>query len=303
MKKRPKKEKGKKTKPYVMRKGDRLNEDFYLGFDDSFLFNKADTLAFVVEEFEWFKAGVEGKGGDIDVPQKFLESLRAEIHMTEFQQAETLFALLLAFFQPLPHWLYLTTYQTGEIRKSIEKFLSGDIPGITGGKLQEPREFINFAVYAGFQSTELEKNQNWNTNLDKVIWLLQRIGSKYLEAGEYNAYKHGLRVVTGETRLAVYPDNRPDLAQLIAHSEDSLSFLELRDTGEGGNTVYLTTKHFNHYESYNHIFAMHRLLKTIRATRLARIKKEPKAELSTFFELDEDKLLSFSKREQWSFTV
>ena len=109
--------------------------------------------------------------------------------------------------------------------------------------------------------------------------------------------------MTGESRLAIHPDDKPELSTILAYSPDSLSFIETKDSGEGGLTVYETTKHFSHIESYNHIFVMHGLLKTTKSSRLAILKEKKGAEIHTFFELDREKLISQSTITKWSFTI
>lgn len=210
---------------------------------------------------------------------------------------------MMAVFKPLPHWLYLSTYPTREIKENVRAFLKDDIRVLTDGKLESPHQFIQYTVYSGLVASVPEKKNKWNENLENILWVLRRIYKKYLDAGEYNAYKHGLRVMTGESRLVVYPDDQPEFATIIGHSPDSLSFLETKDIGEGGLTVHETTKHFSYIESYNHIHVMHLLMKTIKSSRLAILKKEKGSEIQTFFELDKEKLISQSTITKWSLTI
>ncbi len=75
------------------------------------------------------------------------------------------------------------------------------------------------------------------------------MGEKYLKAsefnkGEYNAYKHGLRVLTGHSSFQV-ASNPQDPFFVLGDSKDSLSFLELENDTAEGKTVVEVTKHFN----------------------------------------------------------
>ncbi len=112
----------------IIRNPKQLNLRFYEGFDHKFLYRKAQTIMYLVNEQERFKEQVkqaEEANEDItsnylhsqDIDDKFFEGLRAEVYFTEMHQFESFFALLIAVFQKLPHWLYLTTYKTGEIKK------------------------------------------------------------------------------------------------------------------------------------------------------------------------------------------
>lgn len=281
-----------------------LNYDFYTRFDEGFILRKVETLLFVAQEFDSFKKLVQEKGGEFEWDaKKYPEGLRAEVHFSEMHQAESLFALILAIFQPLPHWLYLTSYTTKEIKAAITDFLNYDVAKLTNGKLRTPEAFVSHGVYMGFRANDPEKAAMWSKNLSNIAWLLKNIYQKFLESEEYNAYKHGLRVMTGETGLAIHPDDRPDLATTLAYSEDSITYLEVKKVNNGMKEVYQTVKHFSHTESYNNIRIMHSLLKTIKSTRLAKLTDKPGAEIQTFFELDRDVVMSHSAGTKWSISV
>lgn len=75
------------NKKYIIRDSQGLNIQFYQHYDDSFLFRKADTLMFIVENYQDLNKLVEQKGGSIDeTEKKYLEGLRAEIHFTEMHR-------------------------------------------------------------------------------------------------------------------------------------------------------------------------------------------------------------------------
>jgi hypothetical protein len=285
--------------------GQELNIRFYRSLDENFLLNKVATLYLVANEFTTFKPFAESSGFDFEQNEKsFLDAIRAEIHFTESHQAESLFALLLAILQPLPHWAYLTRYETKEIRKAVEGFVQEDIKSLTSGRLDNVREFIELAVYTGVRSADPEKLQKWETNLDNIGWILKRIGEKFLDAtAEYNSYKHGLRIHAGGSALSVYPDGHPEQATTLIASPDSLTFLELKDRGEGGLTIHETTKHFSVKESYAHLVFMARLIKAIKSTRLGTLTKAERVELPTFFELDRGEISKLAVVGRWSFTV
>jgi hypothetical protein len=293
-----------KKKKYIIRDVNGLNLHFYKRYDEHFLMNKAKTLMFIIEEKDSFMSFVkEIDGMNEDLNDKYFEALRAEIHFTELHQFEGLFALMMAIFQELPHWLYLTTYTTSDIKNKIKLFIDGDIKTLTNGAMKDLQIFTSRSIYADFVSSKESHKEKWNENLDNIHWVVKKIAKKYLQSTEYNAYKHGLRVMTGRSAFVLHPDNQPEKAVCLSHSEDSLSFLELKDEGEGGLTVREVTKHFSPDESFNHLFIMHSLLQTIKTTRLARIKQESGAHINTLFELDKEKLMELGKSTSWRFTV
>lgn len=291
---------------------------FYDGFDHKYLYRKAQTLMFLVNERERFTKLVkqidETSEEDTnmylpsqDIDDKYFEGLRAEVYFIEMHQFEAFFALLLAAFQKLPHWLYLTTYGTTEIKTAIQDYVDGNISAVTSGAVNTVEDFVIYAVYAGFSPNEQNKDGQWKESLEAIDWFIKRAGKRYLDASsEYNGYKHGLRVLTGHSRLAMWPndDNGNPQGQgfVIGDSEDSISFLALEDKGEGGETVIEVTKHFNPKESFEHIQIMQLILDEVLRMRRARIDKEPIEYLQTIV-IDKEKLQALRKYFTFSLTV
>lgn len=113
------KQMGKDPIPYVIiGTGREQNLRFYTRYDEHFLFNKVATFLYVLDEGEPAVKQIEERliaNGGAKLSERYLEAIRAEIFFTALHQCETFFALLIAPFQPLPHWLFLTTYETKEI--------------------------------------------------------------------------------------------------------------------------------------------------------------------------------------------
>src|SRR6266700_3667335 len=201
----------KEKKDYIIRNPGMVMKRFYDGFNHKFLYRKAQTLMFLVNEQERFKEMVTQAeettqdGADSyllsqDIDDKYFEGLRAEVYFTEMHQFESFFALLLAYFHELPDWFYLRKYTTEEIKTAIKNYISGNISKATWGVANTKEDFIIGAVYAGYSSDELRENNQWNEAVESIDWFLKRAGQRYLDAIEYNSYKHGLRVLTGHSR-------------------------------------------------------------------------------------------------------
>lgn len=291
-------------KKFIIRNPQAIDWHFYQSFDVDFLYNKAQTLMVVDHEKDAFKEFVEKIGGDVsELDKKYYEAMRAEIYFTELHQFEVLFALMIAIYQDLPHWLFLTKYKTQELKEKIQAFLDGDLTKLSMNKADNNLTFLNQAIYSGFMTQDEEKKSKWNDSLSNINWILRRIAEKYMKGAEYNAYKHGLRVMTGHFKLVMHQDNEPEKATCLADAENSITFLELQDKGEGGLTVYQTTKTFNPIESINNLVVMKLILTTIKNTRFARIQKKSGVELHTFFELDKDKFMNVWESTSYSFTM
>ena len=281
----------------------RLNIDFYRGFEAGFHMNKAHALFTVLREKVLLQDRLFDGETDEKELSKFDENLRAEIYFTEFQSTEALFALLLAGIQPKPHWLFLLEYDLGTVRRAIEAYLARDAKALTKALVSSMNEFLELAVYSGLRPSDAEKAARWGENLDSLDWLIRRVGRRYLDAEEYNAYKHGLRVRTGATRLTMFPDGRPDQADVIAESPDSLTFLRVRPDSTGQRRAFVRTKHFSHVESYNHVFGMWKLFSTIRHSRLAHFESQPGAPIELFLEMDRETIARSSRVAQFEFSV
>ncbi len=305
----------KKSPPYILRNPKQLNVRFYEGFDHKFLFRKAQTLMYLFDQRDQFKdmvARVDEQSENTsneyltgkDIDDKYFEGLKAEVYFTEMHQFECFFALLLAMFQKLPHWLYLTTYQPGEIKHAVQKFLEGHIKAITNDLVDTKMDFIVHAVYAEFPLSDTSRE----ATLDNLVWFLERLGEKYLEAvDEYNSYKHGLRVLTGPSQFSLRLNDANGVphgpAYVLGASEDAFSFLELEDKGEGGSTVVEVNRHFNPEENFLHLYMMQVLLGEMKKTRLARLRGETEIEIMTLTTIDKDNIQSLRKFFTWRLTV
>lgn len=289
-------------KTYYLRDAKDLDLQFYRGYDEAFLFRKAETLMHLVDDVEKYKSVVLFEDNSNFDEKKFIEALNAEIHFTEFHQFEAFFAILIAVFQNLPHWLYLTTYKSSEIKEKVNALLKKDLKTVSNGLVSNSNEFINSAVYAGFISDDEEIAQNWQQNVDNIFWFITRVAQKYIEGTEYNAYKHGVRVITGPTAIKFSPTGQPDKG-FQYESENSIRFLELDEVEKNKFQVKETFKHFNPIESINHLYFMYGVLENIKSVRIARIKDETKAKLKSFASLDKENLNKLRVVTKWSMNL
>ena len=192
------KQTGKAQIPYAISgTGRDQNLKFYMGYDEHFLFNKVASFLYILDVGEpaarQIEEGLIANGGT-KLSEKFLESIRAEIFFTALHQCETFFALLIAPFQPLPHWLYLTTYETKEIKQAVELIVSSQINELTSGVITTMQDFIKVAVYSEVAPSDPQLASRWDENIDNTAWLVTRIGKFFFKYDRaYNSYKHGLR--------------------------------------------------------------------------------------------------------------
>jgi hypothetical protein len=293
--------KKRKQAEYIVRNPSDLNLEFYEMYNESFLLTKALALLGMISAPEALRKSIEAEVEvSPDIEKRLTDELKAEIHFTEFHQFECFFALLIAIFQKLPHWLFLTTYEVGYIKLKVQAYLDRNIESLTNGQLTSLDEFLNFAIYDIYHTcTDEDKRANWQINLDNIAWILDRMARKYIERiQEYNSYKHGLRITIGSVRLGFIPNQNPAAGWAI-DSGDAATYLELKMEKEDKETVYRTLHSFNIDESLNHLLFMRRILETIKSTRLAKIKGEAVAKINTFLDLNKDVLSDLQSNTIW----
>lgn len=284
-----------------------LNRTFYRGYDENFLYSKALALNYLAyglgDQQEHLKQQTKiSIETDEDINDKFFTALRAELYFTAIHQFECLFALLMARYQSSPDWFYLSEYEPGEMRKAAELFLKEEIGPLTGYRMNKG-DFINQSMYSDFRLQD-QSEKKWGENIENISWLLDRIAERYITAsarnvGEYNAYKHGLRVMaTGHSTISVQLQNSLDgtpvgQPHLVGASEDAFRFLQMeKDEQQNGTLVREVIKHFSPRESFFFIVQMRQMLETVKFTRLARLNGEEHVSLNMFFDLDRSYVLS-----------
>lgn len=285
-----------------------LNRLFYERFEENYWLNKADALINIIENFDDIK-NMLGENWKIETPkEKFLVNLYAEIYFTSFHMAEATFALLLAPFQGNPHWIYMVTYNS--IRESVNKYINGEIEELTSEKCTTKKELVEHSVYFGFSPEDEKEKDDWNKNINNIVWMLDRIGEKYVRAtgyrkGEYNSYKHGLRIETNIQSLSVHENGHPEKSNWIAPPKEAIAYLEIEEKeadGEKVGVLYEITKQFSYKEAYNYILFMTFLLKNVKNTRIAVLSgKTP--ELKGLPNLDKKQIRDISAYAGWRISL
>lgn len=306
------KQTGKDPIPYVILGTSReQNLRFYTGYDEHFLFNKVASFLYILDEGEPAVQQIEERliaHGGAKLSERYLESIRAEVFFTALHQCETFFALLIAPFQPLPHWLYLTTYETKDIKQAVGLMVAGKINELTGGVITTMQDFIKIAIYSEVTPADPQLASRWDENIDNATWLVTRIGKFFFKYDRaYNSYKHGLRVMTGPYQVSIGLQNLHGVTagpmHVIQASEDSVTYLQKEPVREVDSEKEIpiseVTKAFNPFEATFYLAKMNQMLETIKATRLALLKGgEPVERTNTFFGLDREEVEQLERIEE-----
>lgn len=269
MKKAKDKQKKASTPPswtiYNDLQGNHPDRTFYELYDSGYFTTKCSILGLIAEHFEEAKLFFSQHALELEDsdPARF----KLEIYFSEFQCFEGLFALLMAPFQPAPHCIYMSGYNTKKLKEKVKQYLEDDIASMTMNRFQTKSEFLDLSVYSHFRPNE--SPETWGDNLESLAWLLDRMAHKYLGALEYNAYKHGLRVAyRGPSVFKISSEDDTQVAEW--ELEDSVWFMEVDGEAEPP-VLKQVIKHFDPGESWHNLHIMKAIIESIQAARLARL--------------------------------
>lgn len=290
---------GKPLPPYFVFDPTRLDRKFYDGYDERFLHRKITVLGAFLDNPELLEQFVISDDG-ADAIERFKHSLAAEIYFSEFHQFECFFAMLMAPFQELPHWIYLSTYSTASIKQKLHLFLDERFEALSNNLIRERNEFLRHAIYAGVTDSQ-PNHESWTDTFENLWWVIHRMAKKFLDATEYNSYKHGLRVISASSSFAICPEpsfaSRPEQLDLskatVFGSSNSIShlFFEKR---KDGTQVSIETKGFNPNESRANIQIMVGILANIKRIRLAILGGKTGVEITKFPSVDKEALCALA---------
>lgn len=263
------------TKYHFERSRQDLNIEFYKVYDANYLLTKAITLHLCVADpgtttQVLIEKGVEGL--QVGADDRFFDRLHADLHFTEFHQFEGMLALLLAAFQDLPHWVFMTDYSPGWVEDMAKELLAGNVARLTNEQCGTFDEFIRSVVYAGFEPGRGDV-QDWDENIRNLRCFLEHVARRYLDGlAAYNAYKHGLRLFVGPFRMSASLDGQPRFD--IARVPDTIAYLERKKVRKGEYELDQVVVEIRPEASFQFIVVMAHILSTVRATRLRAMGQE-----------------------------
>jgi hypothetical protein len=272
-----------------------IERDYYQRLDVEHLYRSAFTLYQSLQEpasLARFFAADPAALTAID--EGFAASLIAEIHLAELRLTEGLFALLMAAFQLGPHPVFLATCKSGTVRAGIRQFLAGDMAGFTGGRRETVGEMVSAAIYCDYLPPNLEAE--WARNIANITDVLETAGGKCDQAGERRSYFRGLGLKPAEDEDLYWMEPAGLALADAGEAEeegcgDAVNYLEIRRAkGKKYPRLFEMSRKISLEESINLIYCMTLLSRTIRSTRLARLKGETTAELHSLASVDIDAL-------------
>jgi len=177
--------------------------------------------------------------------------LKAEIHFTYYQVVETLFEIMFGL-QNSPEllWFHISFSKFSTYEK-IRKIANGEI-GFLSEKVLVHNEktkenfsldFIEYIFYG--QDIDLpaaEKKSNFNN----IRLFLDIFAKDFTDRGEYNAYKHSLRILPCKTGVTFsYTDEKNKTHSLDLKGNDGFQYLEQHKLKNGDLTIKKVMKSYD----------------------------------------------------------
>ncbi len=264
-----------------------IESDFYRRLDDAYFYKKALTLYHALQNPDGVGALLAADPAGLVAPGTLADSLKAEIHLTELDLSESLFAFMAAAFQTAPHPVFMATYTRELVRWAMDRFVAGDVGALTNEAVRSRGEFIECAIYANLIPTE--RGPEWTRNLENIARVLEIVGRRYVGASELKPLSRGLRIVRDETETARFMDG-PEADAAREGIEDWVAFHRVKRRKDGHQNLYREVKAVSFDESINLIYLMTMLMRSLRQTRLARLSGESRAPIHSLASIDAETL-------------
>ncbi len=186
-----------------------------------------------------------------------------------------------------------------EIKRVAAQIIKWDSESRTERTNKLGRDFVQRGIYEGYEPED-KTDSKWQGTLDNLLWITYRIAKKYMDADEYNAYKHGVRMVSGESKMALGTrQGGISLENAIVigmpFSITHFKFKKLQD----GTGILSETKEFNPEESIIHVRIMTEIIGVIKQVRIASLKGADKVVPGPIAAIDRDKIAALSVCFKW----
>jgi hypothetical protein len=233
---------------------------FYQTYLKDYHKTKAIYLKKMLDNLPKYELDFFNKTLDSDERDVFKKILKADLRQTYFHSIETFFELFFAL-NPKDKSNYddefilfnLTNSDWSKNYKKISEI--ADNPGILNF-LEENIEFQNhnisighYLFYMGIFSKEKfpeELFEQINQSIDAIKYGIEIIAKDFTKKEEYNAYKHGLRIIPASKRLMLADANTMEVKIEWDLSESMSFYLKTKDPNE----LTIITKLFDSERDY-----------------------------------------------------
>lgn len=181
------------------------DELLFTSYQNSYIFEKATLLKGVVDNPVSIIDSIQGNG-DIQFRnhEAITSHLKAEIHFTMYHALESMFAMIFALIkQPNNVWKWLNTYNFYKFNEMIAEVADSNISVISEKSELETIELLFFKNCPKEFRGQVQ-TKNAIQNISKILTLC---ANEMIDKNEYNSYKHGLRIISGDLRLNLVNEN------------------------------------------------------------------------------------------------
>lgn len=178
---------------------DTYDKLLFTSFQHSYIFEKATLLKGIIDNHVPVFDIVQGNDGvQFSNYEAIRAHLKAEIHFSMFHALESIFALIFALIkQPDNVWVWLTNYKFPKFNEMVAKVAEADIS--VASEMDE-FETIKFLFFKNCPDEFVEQTQVREA-IQTISKILILCANEMLDKDEYNSYKHGLRLISGDLRL------------------------------------------------------------------------------------------------------
>lgn len=279
-------------------------EIFYKKFPYKYWLFKAEMLYNMIEsgekDFHDKDGNIEALGGNV---KEYQQMLKYELHFTYYHQAEALFELVFALERVLHEseyvWLEMSQYKPGDMRRFAKKInriskgsdeLRGKKIDLTDGTKISFYEWLIFDVFV----PEMEKTeQQVKTSIEQVDSIVQLAANDLAEKKEYNAFKHGMRVLHVFKKFNI-SDSENQKFDINFDLKNSFTYInypkEDKEKGTNEGDIQAITKGYNPKQDLLKIKLITLLMAGIIESRKARFFGNGK--FMEFLDFDIDKKLN-----------
>ena len=265
-----------------------IEAEFYRRLDDTYFYEKALTLYHGLQNQDALRLFFESDPGRLlRSDAGVADMIKVEIHLAELDLAELVFAFLVAPFQSAPHPVFMASYTRELVRWAIDRFGAGDARALSNETIGTRAELIEWSVYA--RLVPEQRGDEWARNLANIAKVLETAGRRYLNASELKPLARGLRICRDEAETARFLDG-PEADAAREGLADWVAYHRVKRRKDGKANLYRMVKAISPEASINLIYVLTMLLRSLRESRLARLRGQPRAAIHSLASIDADAL-------------
>jgi hypothetical protein len=259
----------------------------FTSYQHSYVFEKAALLKGIIDNPVSVIDSIQGNDGlQFRNYEAMTSHLKAEIHFSMYHALESMFAMIFALIkQPDDVWVWLSNYKFNKFNEMIAQVANSDISAISEQGEIETIEYLFFKnCPEGF--VEQVEVKSAIQNISRILTLC---ANEMLDKSEYNSYKHGLRILSGDLELR--PVNEKDVREETINEVPGFVYL----SGKTNQTAKIIPKQYSYQRSYKIIKVSSQLTALMINQRKAEYSKNVNCNIQTvdFRKIDVDDIFSY----------